>query len=124
MAKILAQLIGLLTLLCLLSPASAGYVRNNTPWTMKITYDPNSSSASHWCQFWNWNLIGGSRRVRCTHRDLPPNSGSSGDVDGFTFHDREFTVNGRRMTRGVWTKITDINAVYCDDRSGRAWCVW
>ncbi|KAK4194504.1 hypothetical protein QBC40DRAFT_259942 [Triangularia verruculosa] len=106
--------------------AARGVVVNRTPWTMRITRNPNSSSATHWCQFWNWwtltSPIPRSARVRCTQENLPPGKTSTGDVDGFTFHDREYYSNSRATIRGVWTKITDLDTATCVNSGGTPRC--
>lgn len=112
-----------------LSAVEAGYIKNNTPWRLQYTKDPNNRDAPHKCHFRNWwtleNPIPRSAIVNCTQLTLVGNGEStSGDADGFTFADREFWVNGERITRGVWTKVTDINAVLCEDSFDKAWCIW
>ncbi len=126
-AGLLAMLLVVLALVA--TPVAAGRVRNNTPWAMRYTKNPNASGAPHRCRFWNWwtptSPLPRDQTVSCTQLDLRPNGGNSeGDADGFTFPDKEYWVNGARKQRGVWTKITDINFAYCEDSFGQAWCLW
>ncbi|ORX94104.1 hypothetical protein BCR34DRAFT_580183 [Clohesyomyces aquaticus] len=102
-----------------------GRIENNSKRTMSYTQDPNSSTAPHLCQFWNWPGHS-DKPVKCTQYTTPP-GGTAGcgtcsakgvDVDGFTFADTDYIINNDPITKGVWTKIDDLTTVVCNGGQG------
>ncbi|MCJ1252163.1 hypothetical protein MMC30_009402 [Trapelia coarctata] len=112
----------LLLALALPSPATAGRITNNTPWTARYTTDATTSSGPpNLCAFWNWqNASPHAKTVHCTQRTLAAHTSySASSLDGFTFADREYhSDGGRGQTRGVWTKVGGSQTYQCKSSGG------
>jgi hypothetical protein len=107
-----------------------GSVRNSSPWTLRYTTNPDSSTGNGYCQFWNWpeGITTVSKRVKCTQQSLAP-GGYAGedrqggvDVDGLTFADRDWRFQTKSLQRGVWHKFATTTNVVCDDEGGMPVC--
>jgi hypothetical protein len=103
------------------SASLCGEVNNQSSKYMTVT--TSLGSGQHYCNVWNWD---GSNPARCEHEPpLAPGSSMGGgnvDVDAFTFADDDYTLSfyggsSSRKTKGVWTKITDIQEATCNDGS-------
>lgn len=131
-------LIGLLVLLFQVTPTSAGRCRRFPPTPCGeitnqsgkvMTYTTSLGKGPDVCNV--SSIVGEASTWNCKQEPLPSpghRGGRNVDVDAFTFNDEDYYImNGHipiLMTKGVWTKIYNMNAAWCypSPVGGHPWC--
>lgn len=102
-----------------------GKIHNKSSWTLLYTTDPRrpGKPCTSCCYFWNWDSDG--EMTTCTQTPLASKGsagGSSVDVDGFCYADRDYWYNGRKIVKGQWTKFNTLQTITCKDKAGAPHC--